>query len=132
MFIIIHSWSTLNKNGYPLPLFDVRVKENNKISWEDLSQTKKQMLQAYQITISKILSRLTPTDFSAIRHHLIYDYFFESSVVDDLFYFVTTHETKQIEFEEIDNCRKDEIYLRPRIKLNCPIGEYSIWVPDRR
>ena len=65
-------------------------------------------------------------------HILIYEWFFPSYIVEDLIMFMTTNETKHIEFEEVGGCRKDEIFLKPRIKLSIPVAEHSVWMPRWR
>jgi hypothetical protein len=92
---MIHPRSTLGTNHLPTPYEDIRINPSKKLTWEQLLETKKQMLQAYQVTISKILSSITGTDFSTLRRILFYDWGFDSSVVEDLLYFITTTETKQ-------------------------------------
>lgn len=95
----MNSRSTFNKNELPLPLLELRVKEDDKVGWEELSYAKKQMLQAYQVTV-ELISRISGTELDTLRHILMYEYYFPSSVVEDLIRFITTNETKHIEFEE--------------------------------
>jgi hypothetical protein len=109
---------------------DVRINPSPKLEWEVLLSNNKPMLQAYQIMVTKILSRLTPTNLRDLRTELIYNYFFSNQTVDDLFYFLSTNPCKHIEFEEINGCFNSEsIYLAPRIKLSLPVGAHSIFIP---
>jgi len=57
-------------------------------------------LQAYQVMISNILSRVSPSDFDALRHILVYEFLFSSQVVEDLPNFITFHDLKHIELEK--------------------------------
>jgi hypothetical protein len=49
---------------------------STKLTWINLQETKKGMLQCYQVTVSRVLSRITPTELESLRHILVFDYYF--------------------------------------------------------
>ena len=122
-----------SRKQYTLPVEDIRVKPSAKLSWDELLTTRRQILQCYEIMRTKILSRLKPTNLRDLRDLLVYNYYFSNAVVDDLFYFISANETKHVEFEEENGCLiSDQIYLKPRVKLSCPCGPYSVFIPNVR
>jgi hypothetical protein len=123
---------TFNRNNLPIPLEDPRLNPSPRLTWDILQQTKKSMLQAYQITVSRVLSRLEGTDLVSLRNILIYEYYFTSSVADDCINFITMNETKDIEFEQAtEHVNRGVLYRKPRIKLSLPVAEHSIWLPHK-
>ncbi len=123
----------INKKNYSVPLVDIRTNPSPKLDWDQLLNTRKQMLQAYQIMKTHILSRLTPTNLRDLRDKLVYNYYISNAVVDDLINFIQHNDTKSVEFAEKNGCLvSDELYLKPIIKLSCPIGPYSVFLPNLR
>jgi hypothetical protein len=118
---------TYSRTDLPLPFEDPRINPSPKLTWEQLQETRRSMLQAYQITVSKILSRVEGIEIASLKNELIYEYCIPSNIVDDLVSFITTNDTKKIEFDEVDRCKKDLLYLKPRIRVSV-VGSSSPYV----
>jgi hypothetical protein len=125
---------TYSRKQLPLPVLDVRTNPSSKLTWDELVQLKREMLQAYQIMISRILSPVKPMDMRELRDKLLHEYYFSNSVIDLLFDFILGNDTKFVMFKEENGCSvSHKIYLKKEEKSTfavSPSGPYSVFMPN--
>jgi hypothetical protein len=128
---------TFSRTDLPVPPLDFRrdVKtrsvEDKEKSWLILQQTHREALQAYQLCISKILSRVDGLSTIAIKEILLFEWLISNKVADDAVMFLLKSKEVEIEESTTQGVNLDLLYRAPRIKVSIS-GPYSPYVPQSK
>ena len=130
---------TFSRTNLPLPQIDFRRDNKTRSvgdkdasrekSWLILLQTHKTALQVYYLVVTHLLSRVQGLEIVALREILLYEYYCDNKLIDQVIDFLLKSTEVDIE-QATETVNRSVLYRAPRIKVSV-VGPSSPYVPQR-
>lgn len=123
-----------SRTNLQVPHDEIRLNKQSiaKVSWSEFCQVNHEVLQIYNLVVTKILSRITGITLDLLISVLAGEYYIPYLTINKFIDFISAHDFKDIEFEssrEVPNVRTPVIYKSPRIRTPSVSATATRYIP---
>jgi hypothetical protein len=133
--LIKNSGNLRSKSNYPVPTSEIKkdVPSDTKTPWPLwlTINNNAEVAKCYNIVVNRILSNIEGSSLDHVENVLRHEFCFPIEVIHSFIKFIITTPTKDIIFEEKNNCRLPIIYRHPRENIKL-VGAFSRFIPDEK